>query len=47
MKKIAIRIFVSLAALVGLLVATGAIYTVHETEQVVITQFGNRLAIRS
>ncbi|MGB0154496.1 MAG: protease modulator HflC [Verrucomicrobiales bacterium] len=40
MKKIAIRIFVSLAALVGLLVATGAIYTVHETEQVVITQFG-------
>ena len=40
MKKIAIRIFVSLAALVGLLIATGAIYTVHETEQVVITQFG-------
>ncbi len=40
MKKITIRFFVVVTAFAFLLVATGAIFTVHETEQVVITQFG-------
>lgn len=32
---------VALAAFAGLLVVSGAFFTVHETEQVVLTQFGN------
>lgn len=40
MKKITIRFFVVVIVFAFSLLATGAIFTVHETEQVVITQFG-------
>ncbi|MEO1366455.1 MAG: protease modulator HflC, partial [Acidobacteriota bacterium] len=38
--KNAIRILVGTAVLIGLLVVSGAFYTINETEQVIITQFG-------
>jgi membrane protease subunit HflC len=41
MKKAGIGFFVALIALALFLVASGGIYTVQETEQVIVTQFGN------
>ena len=40
MKKFSIGCLIALAAFVLLLVASGGIYTVYETEQVIVTQFG-------
>ncbi|MDA8634558.1 protease modulator HflC [Verrucomicrobiales bacterium] len=40
MKKSALGCLVAIAIVFVLLIASGAFYTVHETEQVIITQFG-------
>ncbi|MCG8602742.1 MAG: protease modulator HflC [Verrucomicrobiales bacterium] len=40
MKKSGIGCLIAIAFVFGLLVLSGAFYTVHETEQVIITQFG-------
>lgn len=40
MKKLIIGLVIAFVALAGLLVASGGIYTVKETEQVIVTQFG-------
>jgi membrane protease subunit HflC len=40
MKQIASLIVIGLTALTGLIILSGSLYTVYETEQVIITQFG-------
>jgi len=40
MKKVASLIIVAVVALAGLIVLAGSLYTVPETEQIIITQFG-------
>ena len=40
MKQIATLAIIGITALVGLIVLVSSLYTVYETEQVIITQFG-------
>jgi len=41
MKKPIIAALVAIVAIVFFLVLSGGLYTVHETEQVIVTQFGD------